>query len=513
MTTSEGEGLYLLIYTEESDRRTYNVGRGILPTAESEEGFGLIHSWMRECTKTHHCEYSSKKSLRHRPRRLIDVGRKDSSVELCLVEQDKFPDTKDYRYVALSHCWGDSKPAITTRSTLNERTKQIPFSWLPKTFQDAIRITRAIGIRYLWIDSLCIIQDSLEDWREESAKMGQIYAQSTLTICAAGARDSNEGCFITRPLPRISACRMNAGFYIAEWIDSMPLWTPEAIDSRGWCLQEITFAPRVLICGLRMMAWLCNKKATTEQGHMPFTTKYGPRLNQGNWNWNATVSNYTRRFLSYERDKLVAISGLARHFGRVLGGRYLAGLWEQTLFTDLLWRVDIRDKTHLGLVRRPQYYRSPTWSWACLDGPIIFPGEDIEERPTYAQVLRVNVELAGADPFGEIMSAYLRITGLCAEVVCRNTTSAVFPSCFSLLGENEPKSKKHTEQNCASCWFDVRDEEDWSTTMLICLRMTDKYGLLLLPTEGENGIYRRVGIATWIGNWILNSTRKELLII
>jgi hypothetical protein len=79
-------------------------------------------------------------------------------------------------YVSLSHCWGDSVyPAKTTSQTLDQNRKSIPWSTLPKTFQDAIFFTRWLRIRYLWIDSLCIIQDSREDWLEESVKMMHIY--------------------------------------------------------------------------------------------------------------------------------------------------------------------------------------------------------------------------------------------------------------------------------------------------------------------------------------------------
>lgn len=74
----------------------------------------------------------------------------------------------------------------------------IPWFELPKTFQEAIALTRKLGVRYLWIDSLCIIQDDHHGWEVESAKMATIYSLSYLTIAATHAADSQQGCFSTR---------------------------------------------------------------------------------------------------------------------------------------------------------------------------------------------------------------------------------------------------------------------------------------------------------------------------
>ncbi|EMD68557.1 hypothetical protein COCSADRAFT_134413, partial [Bipolaris sorokiniana ND90Pr] len=112
----------------------------------------------------------------------------------------KLVETKDGQtgcYVALSHCWGnpENHPLKTTKENYTERLAGIPLEELPKTFRDAVKITKHIGVKYLWIDSLCIIQDDIEDWKQEAAKMGAVYEYARLTIAAADARDSTEGCF------------------------------------------------------------------------------------------------------------------------------------------------------------------------------------------------------------------------------------------------------------------------------------------------------------------------------
>jgi hypothetical protein len=101
------------------------------------------------------------------------------------------------RYICLSHCWGDASnlPMRTTRSTLDEYKQRIRWSILPKTFQHAVMFTRKLRIRYLWIDSLCIVQDDVDDWLRESGKMCSVFQHSTLTLCATASQDSNGGLF------------------------------------------------------------------------------------------------------------------------------------------------------------------------------------------------------------------------------------------------------------------------------------------------------------------------------
>jgi hypothetical protein len=124
------------------------------------------------------------------PTRVIDIGLNNDSLFLFT----SFG--KSARYAALSHCWGGNKIMTTTKATLKNREERLEFSKLPRTFQHAVDITRQIGLQYLWIDSLCIVQDSSE-WDIEASKMAQIYANSCVTIAADGAEDGDGGCFVT----------------------------------------------------------------------------------------------------------------------------------------------------------------------------------------------------------------------------------------------------------------------------------------------------------------------------
>jgi hypothetical protein len=154
-----------------------------------------ITDWMNTC-KEKHARCSSRPSIL--PWRVLDIRSFETAGTIRLVETTEATG----EYVALSHCWGKNRPMITTTArNLSKRKAGIAFSDLSKTFQDAIRLTYAIKAPYIWIDSLCIIQDSKDDWETESSQMASIYANSTLNIAATAARDGDDGLFRSRWTP------------------------------------------------------------------------------------------------------------------------------------------------------------------------------------------------------------------------------------------------------------------------------------------------------------------------
>ena len=149
------------------------------------------------------------------PSRLIHVGHDDSSIRLCLSTEIRLTYEQstshglgraDNAYVALSHCWGSAPHFITlTQSTIATFRRRIPYDSLTATFRDAILVTRKLGVRFIWIDSLCIFQDSIEYWRIESTKMCSVYSGSVLNLAASGAKDGTEGCLLDRDLDLLRA--------------------------------------------------------------------------------------------------------------------------------------------------------------------------------------------------------------------------------------------------------------------------------------------------------------------
>jgi hypothetical protein len=140
------------------------------PNLASESNFDLVRGWLKECVNDHPaCQYSAAKSL---PSRLIDVGPPVLS-KIPSVHLTESHTIHHASYLALSHCWGGKVALILTLSNYNHLKAEIPWYELPANFQDAITITQQLGIRYLWIDSLCIIQDSHEDWRQNQRRWAE----------------------------------------------------------------------------------------------------------------------------------------------------------------------------------------------------------------------------------------------------------------------------------------------------------------------------------------------------
>jgi hypothetical protein len=248
----------------------------------------LAKNWLTCCIDRHdRCRawqnhQSSKGML---PSRVIDVvGREDESQDPFLYESLNQPGL----YVALSHRWGGSKILTTTTSTLEDRKRRIPLASMPKTFQDAIAIVRHFGFRYLWIDSLCIIQDNLQDWEAEAKTMGTVYSNAALTIMAVAATSADSGCFtqlkvdlgaadsgdVIDNLPcelgtlHIDvACPKHPAGHDFSIFAHHPILTshekrsgfrsPGPLDTRGWVLQEELLSLRRLMFSDDGLFWEC----------------------------------------------------------------------------------------------------------------------------------------------------------------------------------------------------------------------------------------------------------------
>lgn len=149
----------------------------------------IVASWLKDCRETHaDCPKNGESAL---PTRVLDVGQHDTD-NIRLIQA-----AGRWGYVALSHCWGGGIAIRTTRDTLAARQRGISLEHLPKSFQDAVTVTRGLGLRYLWIDALCIIQDDLDDWARESSTMATVYRNAFFVLGADMSPDS-EGGFLHR---------------------------------------------------------------------------------------------------------------------------------------------------------------------------------------------------------------------------------------------------------------------------------------------------------------------------
>ncbi|OCL09069.1 HET-domain-containing protein, partial [Glonium stellatum] len=150
----------------------------------SDSSLNYISQWIRKCAQEHlNCD---RKSLTPLPTRVIDVS---TEPFLYITNGESVP------YICLSYCWGKTTPFKTTRANLGERIKGIPFQNLPRTYRDAVTVTLRLGIQFLWIDALCIIQGDPLDWETESANMSRIYGGSYLTLAASSSSHADGGLF------------------------------------------------------------------------------------------------------------------------------------------------------------------------------------------------------------------------------------------------------------------------------------------------------------------------------
>ncbi|KAK4121894.1 HET-domain-containing protein [Parathielavia appendiculata] len=168
------------------------VGAAVPSSTSSEESLGWAIQQLEICKRSHRaCNSFSPAPL---PSRVLDVFAKgECGVRLHVSQGETAP------YTALSHCWG-RKPFLRTLSgSLDAHRSGIPWARLPTTFQGAVEFTRKLGIRYLWIDSLCIIQDDQHDWCREATKMVSVYQNATLAISAAKSEGAYGGLYAEFP--------------------------------------------------------------------------------------------------------------------------------------------------------------------------------------------------------------------------------------------------------------------------------------------------------------------------
>ena len=181
-------------------------------------------------------------------------------------------------YAALSHCWGHSRSCLTTKATFQERIKKIEWDIIPKTFRDAIQIVLLLNIQYIWIDSLCIVQDDLDDWNTESANMADIYQGALITLSATTSRGDTYGCYESTPhsvdnveikLPEsLGITDIAVRKPILHWdqITAEALSHHSPLMNRGWAYQERLLSRRILHFTQDELVWECRSSVTCECG-------------------------------------------------------------------------------------------------------------------------------------------------------------------------------------------------------------------------------------------------------
>src|SRR3569833_3117988 len=291
------------------------------------------------------------------PTRVLDLGEDaaDLSGQLRLFE----PRDLSAAYVTLSHCWVNRNILTTTSGNLATHLSSLLFSLLPPTFQEAVQVCRWLGVRYLWIDSLCIVQDDVLDWEEQASKMADIYENAFFTLAAHGTARSQHSLLpspveyeITTHLPTVGGNIrvrlinthdfLSPADVILGGVGEQP---PDTINGRGWCYQERLLSSQILhFTHSEVLHEDRNGRIRCQCGYHSLFNSICQRPSLKNSRtptklWRKTVGQYTKRSFTNQWDILPGLAGIARRFQQFYQpGQYLAGLWRGDLARWLCWK-------------------------------------------------------------------------------------------------------------------------------------------------------------------------------
>jgi len=343
----------------------------------SDVAFNTAQQWLQTCLQDH--PSCLRRELPFLPTRVIDVGTERHDDEVVKLYISKRTDHHDY--AALSYCWGGPQSIRLTTANFNSMTHEILVDPLPQTIKDAIRVTRRLGIRFLWIDALCIIQEGDDsDKLREVGIMGAIFKNAILTITAASARGVSDGFLETRPgptsvpLPFDSGSTGKIGTVRLVRTQNLTHNPMEPLNQRGWTLQEAFLSRRMLIYGEEEMVWHCHVENSKQTAGSLFHCVEDPSLSkakafdanipltsQKHQIWTILVEQYTRRGLSVQEDRLAAITGVIVELKPIFQDDCSFGTWHQNFSRQLAWYCNyswckVKESSKLSC--------APSWSWA-----------------------------------------------------------------------------------------------------------------------------------------------------
>lgn len=408
----------------------------VAASAYAEGSIRLAQSWLRACENDHgNCVRSQKTPL---PTRVIDVGSSDATTARLLVSHGE-----PAPYVTLSHTWGEGPSVTATKENLQGLQLAIPTDELPKTFQDAITLTRVMGMRYLWIDALCIVQNDEQDWYRESATMCAVYENALFSISALSATGSQSGMLVDRSVDQCMIDVAGVGTIgVRPKLDSLGMALQKSkLESRAWCMQERILAPAILHVGPQQCFWECCSCIASETD--PSNTILDSPSIAASWIpsnstrdvlfglWYSLVTRYSTRDLTEPSDRLPAIAGLADKIKKELGNssRYVSGLWVDDIATGLLWQRPLRrdatpmpsrdnflPKSQFDQASRLRYDFAPSWSWASVRGAVAYPWREEYGIPSPSR------EDFVATVKSETSKAIITIEGQVKRGTCRLST-------------------------------------------------------------------------------------------
>jgi len=517
----------------------------------SEASIATASGWLRNCLDNHiSCNPSPE--LRKPPKRLINIGNETRDPFLA----EMSPASQNIKWFSLSYCWGEEPSMKLTKDSMDTLRNGISLSRLDPTIRDAIFITRALDIPYIWIDALCIVQDEQgKEWNEDASRMNEIYGGATATLVVASSSTVKDGFlkerqpqYIPVPLESLEWEAIDAespvGLYLSQKWDSDEDSAEGPWSSRGWTMQEALLSSRLLYYTSSQMKWKCCEEERFERGttkalgnvltlaqrslecdgsseyewlwdigtFMKFKrfSEYlpshpaNPLRSEGELflPWYDIIKEYSPRSFTNIGDRLVALSGLAKVFGNTIRcDEYVAGLWRPDLIRGLMWYTE-----GAMLIPRdsPQSMRAvnnifPSWSWASIGFELVLNHQTSPGRfQALSRVDSIQIDLVDqCQPFGAVKSGRITLTGPLKRM------SRLYNKAWQSADVSMPKLERHlseivemeSPEGVISRYSSPPGGHFAAVQMLAG---EHSLGLLVLEATGEvsNGVnvYRRVGI-------------------
>lgn len=346
------------------------------------------------------------------PKRLVYVG-SPGETDVKLIETEG----QLVKYVALSYCWGNPQSGLlTTDDCIIHMMQGVRLNRLSKTIQDAIVFLRKLGLRYLWVDALCIIQGNEADWAEQAQNMGQIYSNAYLRSGLPQRGQLAKDFFLPECTTRShfdfrlsKDSEVRGMVHYRESTEISQDYHEQAQRSpllqRAWVKQEGILSCRTMDFSSKQIFWSCRTEVWAEDGQVdeqcqapsadfinalwrlsisPCTdihTEYFQRMFF--LAWAEMVSDYSRLELTRERDRLPALTGMIDLASKVLPGLHVSGLWELNLADGLFWQPEQRP------MARSKEHHAPSWSWASSTKPVCLAGHN----PIESQVKLIDTSI------------------------------------------------------------------------------------------------------------------------
>ncbi|KAJ6269589.1 hypothetical protein PSV08DRAFT_372007 [Bipolaris maydis] len=469
----------------------------------------LFRSWINECPHNH--KICNTIPNARPPSRLLQINLAPApEYGIPTLQLFHTSPTEKYTYVAVSHCWSYTRPLKTTAANLTAHLASVPWGSLSPVFRDTVLLCICLGYDYIWIDSLCILQEDALDFAAEAPHMGQIYAQSALVIAAHGPELFFNRYGAKRIIPPPLQPNIDPGTPVfARTIPQHENLFNPAQDTasywgRAWCFQERLFAQRILHfggdheesyfeCG-EMVDCECQRGLREKIGGLQST-------------WSHLKSLLPKALRAFD-DAVTSPPSNSSHLSKAISprlGTYYAGLWSHNLLLGLQWEAyDTCKSSH----HAKGTYLAPSWSWASRSGGVVwyyYPGAiPTSQTHELAEVLDVQCELATDDPFGPVKAAEMRIKGWTTVMWLDNEKEEISrygsdgrvrlhrlgAECFVVLDAQDDYEELRSNEE-VKCLEIMRDRERIHDVVYAS-------GLVLkrVELEGKENVWKRIGFTT-----------------